>query len=464
MMKKTGLSILCLLLVAAVVGQATFVISSLPAETPGDDTLYMAGDFTNWDPGNDDYRLSLNDDNKWAITLEGFEEGTAIQYKFTRGSWETVEKGPYMEEIPNRLFTFGNGQTIEVDIANWADFGDGGGGTASWNVHILSDSFYMPQLDRYRRIWVYTPPGYDSVSEHYPVIYMHDGQNLFDIQTAFAEEWEVDETLNGLHEQGYRVPVVIGIDNGGEYRIDELTPWEFSYGGGQGAQYIDFIKETLKPYIDDHYRTLPGPEHTGLIGSSLGGLISAYGALKYQDVFGRSGPMSPAYWVNNDSLTAYLAETGKQEDIKFYQSIGTDEGANNIALMHDFEDSLRSAGFDEVLSVEIEGAGHNEATWRDDFASAYLWLFGAYALDVKEYTAFLPLKVYPNPAGDAIRVAHSDLPGSFEMTVWDSTGRRMVETPASKDAVIDISRLPAGVYVVKVDIDGRAFLGKFMKN
>ncbi len=442
-------------------GQATFVITSLPEETPPDDPVYMAGNFNGWNPGSPDHLLTKNDDGLYGITTDEFPEGTTIEFKFTRGSWATVEKGPNMEEIPNRTFTFGNGDTVGIVIDNWADLGSAES-TATWNVTVMADSFYMPQLDRYRRIWLYLPPGYDSTAQSYPVIYMHDGQNLFDELASFSGEWEVDETLNELHLEGYRVPIVVGIDNGGEFRMDELTPWEFSLGGGEGDLYLEFIVESLKPYIDDHYRTLKDREHTGMIGSSLGGLISAYGALRYQEVFSKSGPMSPAYWVNHDSLFNYVSGMDKKQDIRFYQSIGTDEGSNNIVLMHDFEDSLRAIGYNEVLSIEIQDAGHNENTWREDFANAYLWLFEQFASDIPEYGEKVEVPVYPNPAGDYVIIQDVVFMKTVRISLFDVNGK-FVRSFAADTSQIDISGLPSGYYTLMFLTEGRVHIARFVK-
>jgi len=382
--------------------QVTFIVDSLPDYTPAQDDLYIAGGFNGWNPGDVNHRLNKNDDNKWEATLDGFANGITIGYKFTRGDWATVEKGLNGEEITNRQFTFGNGDTVYIVIYNWADQNPGSS-TAAENVTIMDEAFEMPQLNRTRRIWLYLPPDYDENNKNYPVIYMHDGQNLFDQITSYAGEWEVDETLNELAGQGYQVPIIVGIDNGGIYRTDELTPWIHpDYGGGQGDEYMAFIVETLKPYVDQNYRTLSGRETTGIIGSSLGGLISTYGALKYQDVFSKSGPFSPAYWINYDSIWGFVSAAGMQYDIRFYLNAGENEGSYYINTMYLMEDSLKAVGFDNVTSKVIPGGNHNEQTWRDDFEEAYLWLFVSYANDIFELSNIKPLFLYPNPATDKI--------------------------------------------------------------
>ena len=167
------------ILASSAFAQVTFIIDTLPAYTPAQDSIYIAGDFTGWNPGVPEYVMHKNEQGKWAITLAAQPDLSSIAYKFTRGSWTTVEKGASGEELSNRVFTFGNGETVHINIYNWADNG-GGGSTAAANVKIMSTNFFMPQLNRYRRIWLYFPPDYETSGLNYPVLYMHDGQNLFD--------------------------------------------------------------------------------------------------------------------------------------------------------------------------------------------------------------------------------------------------------------------------------------------
>jgi alpha-glucosidase len=462
-MIKFSISLVCLLISFGLGAQVTFILESIPDYTPPEDNIYIAGDFNGWNPGDPAFMLDQNSMDQWEITLEGFTNGTSIQYKFTRGDWGTVEKGPNGEEIANRQFTFGNGDTVYISIHNWA--GGGGPSTAAENVFIMDEAFEMPQLNRTRRIWIYLPPDYDESSKDYPVLYMHDGQNLFDQLTSFLGEWEVDETLNELAGQGYQVPIVVGIDNGGAYRTDEYTPWvNTEYGGGQGDEYMAFIVETLKPYIDENYRTLPGREHTGLMGSSLGGLISTYGAMKYQDIFSKSGPFSPAYWINNDSIWDYISATGKQYEIRFYQNMGSLEHPVAISQMEQMEDSLNSIGFENVLSKVIEGGEHNEQTWRDDFAEAYLWLFASYANDIPEYENVKPLYVFPNPANETLTIRNIELDNTDIITVIDSSGRLVKEIKSEAgETSLDIRDLEQGSYIIRIIKPGYIYSGRFVK-
>lgn len=252
--------------------------------------------------------------------------------------------------------------------------------TAQPNVQVLPAPFSMPGLKRERTVRLYLPPGYERSREHYPVLYMHDGQNLFDEATAYAgKEWGVDEALNRLaREQNLRV-IVVGIDNGGADRIHELNAWDNpAYGKGEGARYMAFIVEVLKPWVDAHYRTLPDRRHTAIMGSSMGGLISSYAVSHYARVFASAGIFSPAYWM----APQVFSDTEKHppprgERIYFYAG-----GSENELMVPDMKRMvtvLRSTGLPASnLEVHVDPVGrHNEDAWRAEFPRAVRWLFSA---------------------------------------------------------------------------------------
>lgn len=453
-MKKIQLLAIIFLSVIAspAFAQVTFIIDSLPTYTPAQDSIYIAGTFTDWNPGNIEYVMHKNEQGKWAITLAAQPNLTAIAFKFTRGTWATVEKGSSGEEINDRTFTYGNGDTVYIIIYNWADNGGGGGGsTAAANVKIMSTDFFMPQLDRYRRIWLFFPPDYETSGLNYPVLYMHDGQNLFDAQTAFAGEWEVDETLNSLAAQGQKVPLVVGIDNGGGNRLGEYTPWSNAqYGGGDGEKYMQFIVETLKPYIDQHYRTLPDRGNTALMGSSLGGLISHFGGLNYQNVFSKAGLFSPSYWFS-DSIWMFTHQTGKQDDMRFYQLCGSNESAGMVGDMQRMNDSLVSIGFsqDNIFNKVVPGGQHNEKLWREAFGDAYLWLFNSYSNAIEESVVNAKMMVYPNPVINFLTLPGGGNNAYDKVIIIDTNGRQVKSFIHPENAEIDVRGLAAGIYVAK---------------
>jgi predicted alpha/beta superfamily hydrolase len=251
--------------------------------------------------------------------------------------------------------------------------------TKASNVHIIDTTFYIPQLDRFRRIWIYLPPDYEQSSTYYPVMYMHDGQNLFDDLTSFAGEWGVDETLNAMAKKGFPGIIVVGIDNGSEERLNEYSPWQRPDGnGGAGDKYAAFLVETLKPKIDQHFRTLPEREFTGIGGSSMGGLISLYATLKYPGVFSRCLVFSPAFWFADESYE-FAKEMKFDQDFRFHFLAGGKEyGERSVPeKTQQMIDILITNGLAEHqyrYVVDPEGK-HNEAFWQANFAEAMKFLF-----------------------------------------------------------------------------------------
>ncbi|NCP65952.1 MAG: alpha/beta hydrolase [Paraglaciecola sp.] len=249
--------------------------------------------------------------------------------------------------------------------------------TASASVSVLPFAFLIDGLDRQRTIRLYLPPDYTESTDSYPVLYMHDGQNLFDAASSYAGEWGVDETLDGLAQAAKLKLIVVGIDNGGEYRMNELSPWPNKrFGEAQGKQYMDFIVEVVKPYIDTNYRTKPERQHTAIMGSSMGALISHYAIHAYPQVFSKAGLFSPSYWYS-DSVFDYTQEHKVALDARLYVMFGDEEGDGMIVDTGKMQRQLLSQGHPRELMVfkRVAGGEHNEALWRQEFADAVQWLF-----------------------------------------------------------------------------------------
>lgn len=241
------------------------------------------------------------------------------------------------------------------------------------NVSVIDEAFDIPQLDRTRRIWLYKPAGYDDTDKHYPVVYMHDGQNLFDQATAFGEAWGIDEALNSMLADC----IIVGIDNGEELRLREYNFHDHEdHGPGEGRSYIAFIAYTLKPFIDATFRTRPEREHTHLAGSSMGGLISLYGALHYADTFGGAGVFSPSLWIAPDAAAELkeIAEAQAAHPQRFYFYGGAREGGDMLLHLNNMAGLLRQYGHYEVaVTIDPEG-DHSEYRWRNVFPHYYAWL------------------------------------------------------------------------------------------
>ncbi len=243
--------------------------------------------------------------------------------------------------------------------------------TASKNV--IHFNIEAPPLDTSKKIWVYLPNSYSNSKERFPVIYMTDGQNLFDNETSYVGEWGIDEFLDGLSENQ---AIIVGIEHGNDKRIDELTPHPNpKYGGGNGDYYLDFVINTLKPYIDQHYKTKTEARFTTFWGSSLGGLMAFYATLKYPDVFGNAGVFSPSFWFS-EKIYDFAKESKLPNTSRFYFLIGTEESETGVADQNKMVVLLKSKGVTEenIVNNIIEGGKHNEAFWKSQFAQAYSWL------------------------------------------------------------------------------------------
>lgn len=250
--------------------------------------------------------------------------------------------------------------------------------TKAINVSILKKEFIIDGLnDISHKIWLYLPPNYNENEENYEVIYMHDAQNLFDTKTSYAGEWEVDETLNTLFKETGKGFIVVGVENGGEKRIEEYTPWKHEkYGGGKGDVYVNFLANTLKPYIDANYRTKTTAENTAIIGSSLGGLISFYGGLKKPEVFGKIGAISTSFWFS-DKIIDFTKENGNQKNTKIYFLVGGKEGETMVPDTENMAKLLVKTGFskENIKTKIVEKGKHNEAFWKEEFLETITFLF-----------------------------------------------------------------------------------------
>ncbi|HYW10361.1 MAG TPA: alpha/beta hydrolase-fold protein [Longimicrobium sp.] len=256
--------------------------------------------------------------------------------------------------------------------------------SATASVTILDTAFAMPQLGRTRRVWIYLPPDYATSGKTYPVLYMHDGQNLFDAATSYAGEWGVDEALDSLYAAGDPGVIVVAVDNGQAQRMNEYSPWIHpQHGGGQGDEYADFLANTLKPHVDAHYRTRPGPESTGIMGSSMGGLISLYAALRHPGVFGRVGVFSPSLWYSDSVFVAARTGVASGPRPRMYFVSGGMEGPGTaprivVVSQQRMIDTLAAAGWTvgtDLLAIGPDDGEHHEWFWRREFPAAYQWLF-----------------------------------------------------------------------------------------
>ena len=427
--------------------QVTLKITSLPSNTPTLATIYLAGSVNTWNAADPNYTLQSDGLGNWQIVIP---QGTGtVEYKFTRGSWPTVEGNATGSFLPNRSFTHTNTpQTINLTIQSWEDLGSGATSTAASNVQILSNSFGIPQLSTTRRIWLYLPPDYATSTKNYPVLYMQDGQNLFDNVTSFSGEWQVDETLNTLFNQGDYGAIVVGIDNGGGERLNEYSPWvNAQYGGGDGDDYATFMANTLKPYIDANYRTRPEPAMNALIGSSMGALIATYGACEFPNAFRKVGNLSPAYWFALSNLNSYINNSvNGLQDHRMYFVAGTNESATMVSNTNAVRNNLLAKGLVSANALtKFDSYGtHTESYWRGEFGALYQWLFQNENLSIAT-TSYQSPKIIQTLSG---KIYVEGIPSATDFDLFDLLGKQ-IKTITLSDGMYQLPELSKGIYILR---------------
>lgn len=385
-----------------------FVVLAPDSDQSDPQTLYVSFSLDGWPA--DGRALGRIADGLYSGTWT-LPVGRTIEYKFLRkASWNTVEKDAAGRELPNRSLTVRGDvaeQVVFHAVARWADgeagasrayeFSETDEGSAAARTSTLTgdirfhERFRSPQLDNERTLIIYLPPGYDEhTAQRYPVLYLHDGQNLFDAKTAFAGvEWRADETAQRLIKSGKITPlIIVGIYNTPD-RVEEYTPVrDAKRGGGRGDRYLDFIASNVKPFIDKTYRTKPGRRDTALGGSSLGGLISLHALLKHSDVFGKAAAISPSLWWADRSLLDRVRKAELKRPFRLWLDMEAPRGFNRAAPSnytgelrdaHDLVEILRRKTLpdDSAFHFEpVEGARHHERDWAARFDRVLLYLFG----------------------------------------------------------------------------------------
>ena len=240
--------------------------------------------------------------------------------------------------------------------------------------NLIVHSLPMPQLGRQRSIRVLLPRNYHSEPQRrFPVLYLHDGQNLFDAHTAALGEWKLRRRM--ARQPLYRQAILVGIDNGGIDRTQEYAPFRRGRQGGQGDGYLRFIAETLKPFIDTQYRSWPQREATGMVGSSLGGLITFHAAMHYRAVIGKFGILSPALWFN-PQVASHL-RPAQEWPVQVYLCGSRTEMRSMGGALENLYWNFQKAGYsDAQVRVVIRDQGrHGEAFWGREFKPMFEWLF-----------------------------------------------------------------------------------------
>jgi predicted alpha/beta superfamily hydrolase len=343
----------------------------VPENTSAPQSLFLAGDgpaLGDWSA--DAVRLERWQDGTHRVRL-GLPSGFRGRFLVTTGRWRDAESDGRGRDIPPRELHVGGPLTVEANVAGW--------GRESVRYHPDFTSRFVPHA---RTLAVWLPPGYDlEPLRRYPVLYLHDGQNLFDAETAFAgNPWRADEVAEREVRAGRVRPVIlVGVANTAD-RLDEYGPRP---GNDLARAYGRFLVEEVKPFIDATYRTLPGPEDTGVGGSSMGGLISLHLCEWYPEVFGRCAAMSPALWWDREHLLRSVSAAPEwQETCRVWLDMGTREGETETGMAAMARRARRLARQlsrrmppDRLRFELVEGGLHNEAAWRGRLDRVLRFLF-----------------------------------------------------------------------------------------
>ncbi len=346
--------------------------------TKNRDDIYVMGNFNNWDPKDPNYKLKPFAAGRKVIIIKDLEPGN-YAYKFTRGSNDKLETEADGRDIKERMIDLNSDISIDCNIKGWKDnYPDKPKPyTASPQVKLIDSAFVIPQLNRTRKIWAYLPKGYSSSSKSYPVIYMQDGQNLFNVQTANNDEWGVDESMDSLLKITKKECIIIGIESSEENRQLEYAPYNFESNKKmvkvEGKLYADFLANTLKPFIDSKFRTKKSYEFNTLVGAGLGATISLYTLIQYPNVFGAAGIFSPIFDKSKE-LFVDAAILKNANPLKIYFYAGGKEDVLIKSDIHKMADIFGNKVEMSVFRTVTEIGQHKEKYWRYEFPNFYNWL------------------------------------------------------------------------------------------
>lgn len=355
--------------------KVTMILNSPSIGNNTNNKYFLSSEHNNWKTGDTLYMFT-NINGQLTLSFN-YNSKYFIQCKVNRGDDMKYECSSEGYGIPNRLFEVKSDTTFQLTVQGWTDLIEKKH-TASKNVAILFDSFPAKSLNTTKQISIYLPPSYEKSKKRYPVIYMNDGESLFDqAYTDNGKEWKLDEVLDTLNQKGKGEFIIIGISSG-ERRFAEYSPYATkNLKEPKGKAYLSFIINDLLPYINENFRTKKGPKNTSIGGSSMGGLISYFAALEYSNVFGSAAVFSPAYW-NSISIDSLKSETFyKSQSIKsrIFLYAGGAEGIQTLpSTLSEIQTLLtKNKEIKTALLINKEGM-HQEKYWTDPFKQFILWL------------------------------------------------------------------------------------------
>lgn len=339
--------------------------------------VYISGNFNNWHTQDTHFEMEKIGNGLYRYKFPtDFIYPDELLYKFTKGDWSEVEIDRLGNRTENRSCKQHQGirkEHVEKWRKNWLPFKP----NFLPQVKLISEEFEIPQLNKTRRVWALLPHDYDNSQERYPVMYLQDAQNLFNENAKYGN-WEIDKKLAVMSEYKIGKIIIIAVEHAEQDRIKEYNVGKTVLGVGQGKKYIRFITDTLKPFVDKTFRTLPERESTGIGGSSMGGLVSIFSGLMYPEVYGKLMIFSPSLWVI-PKMDFTNPDYEEPSDTKIYLYAGGEESATMIDHVKRFkkkmiENEFVSSKMKIKLSINMQGK-HNETYWSDEFPKAIEWLF-----------------------------------------------------------------------------------------
>lgn len=368
--------------------------------------IYIGTNHGNWHPGNPEFKMSPRSDGKWQIVLDQPTQPGRMQFKFTRGSWETVEVDAQGEQMENRVlptidptkYDDGSRPIFEFSVSKWDDQKPGAvqqrgvedttkalevTGTAK-RLQLVGGAGRARSMVRDAIVWL--PPGYEESDEEYRILYLMDGQNVFMQQPGTPGEWHADETATTLIEANQILPVIIvGIPHSGFSRADEYLPAELIDGVQPSAdEFIGWLERTVMPRVERAFRVKTGPANTAIGGASFGGIISLYAASKRPDLFGAAIVESPSVLSRNGYMMSLFAGGSFNWPKRVFLGMGTQEAGTSseaqglneryVAAAEQLAKRAEASGCDVALMLG-EGHVHNEPAWAERFPSALTHLY-----------------------------------------------------------------------------------------
>ena len=350
----------------------TFMIT-VPDST---DNVYLVGGdkrLGNW-KHSEAVKLDLVNDTLFTTTVS-LPKNKNIEFKFTRGGWDKEALDKNISIPQNYSINVSRQDTVYYTIHSWKDWRSFPMSQITGDL-IIHENVYSPQLDNFRTVLVWLPPSYKTnVDKRYPVLYLHDGQNVFAAGFSLSgQEWGLDETVTALiAEQKIEEIIMVAVYNN-KNRTAEYSPKR------RGNDYAEFLIFTIKPWIDQNYRTIPEREHTAVLGSSMGGIISFHLGWKYHQIFSMAGCLSPAFLVDNNEIVKRVKKTKENPDLKFTIQNGTEElEARFQPSINKMIKYLKKKGYKEnsdYLYRIYDGAHHSEGAWAQQVRDTLLFFFG----------------------------------------------------------------------------------------